>query len=208
MSLIKHQIELTNQKPFKECYWQIPHMYDDMMADLQEMLDNWGHLETTHVCGLVQWSWSGKRMGAQGSILTSGNWTVRQKGCILTTPDQWVPWQPGRVPVVLLTWPEVWVLAGQDGWGKQATDCIYHGAIGILQVQLNALQTNQHPGHFSMVDSKCLGDHNLNWCIIYFNDIVIFSRSWNRLGWNSSCLNVSYSTGRLHTGDTLSLLRE
>ena len=39
-SLIKHQIELTDPVPFKECYWHIPpHMYDDVKAYLQEMLN-------------------------------------------------------------------------------------------------------------------------------------------------------------------------
>ena len=39
-SLIKHQIELTDQMTFKEQYWHIPpHMYDDVKAHLQEMLD-------------------------------------------------------------------------------------------------------------------------------------------------------------------------
>ena len=33
-------MDLTNWMPFKECYWQIaPHMYDDIKAHLQEMLD-------------------------------------------------------------------------------------------------------------------------------------------------------------------------
>ena len=39
-SLIKHWIELTDWMPFKDCYWHIPpHMYDDMKAHLQEILD-------------------------------------------------------------------------------------------------------------------------------------------------------------------------
>ena len=39
MSLIRHQIKLTDQMPFKECYWQIPHMYVDVKDHLWEMLD-------------------------------------------------------------------------------------------------------------------------------------------------------------------------
>ena len=39
-ALIKHKIQLTDQTPFKEHYWHIPlHMYDDMRAYIQEMLD-------------------------------------------------------------------------------------------------------------------------------------------------------------------------
>ena len=39
-ALIKHKIQLTDQTPFKEHYWYIlPHMYNDMRAHIQEMLD-------------------------------------------------------------------------------------------------------------------------------------------------------------------------
>ena len=39
-ALIKHKIRLTNQTPFKERYRHIhPHMYDDVRAHIQEMLD-------------------------------------------------------------------------------------------------------------------------------------------------------------------------
>ena len=39
-ALIKHKIQLTDQMPFKEHYQHIPpHMYDDVRAHIQEMLD-------------------------------------------------------------------------------------------------------------------------------------------------------------------------
>ena len=63
-ALIKHWIELTDWIPFKEHYWYIPpHMYDDMKAHLQEMLDI-GAIRKSHSHALVQWSWSGKRTEA------------------------------------------------------------------------------------------------------------------------------------------------
>ena len=47
-SLIKHQIKLTDQMPFNECYWHIsPHMYDDVKAHLKEMLDI-GAIQKSH----------------------------------------------------------------------------------------------------------------------------------------------------------------
>ena len=39
-ALIKHKIQLTDQMPFTEHYWHIPpHMYSDVRAHIQEMLD-------------------------------------------------------------------------------------------------------------------------------------------------------------------------
>ena len=39
-ALIKHKIEVTDWTPFKKCYQHIPpHMYKDVRAHIQEMLD-------------------------------------------------------------------------------------------------------------------------------------------------------------------------
>ena len=131
-----------------------PYAYDDMKAHLQEMLDIVAiqklHSLWASTVVLVQKKDGSLRFCIDLRKLNSQ--TV--KGCILTTPDWWDPWQPAGVPVVLLTWPEVWVLAGQDGWGEQAADCVYHGAIGILWVRSNALQTDQCPCHLSAADGN------------------------------------------------------
>ena len=47
--------------------------------------------------------------------------------------------------MVLLAWPEVWVLAGQNGWGEQATDSIYSRVIGFLCVQKDTFWPHQCP---------------------------------------------------------------
>ena len=53
-ALIKHKIRLTDQTPFKERYRCIPpHMYDDMRAHIQEMLDI-GAIHKSQVHGQVQ----------------------------------------------------------------------------------------------------------------------------------------------------------
>ena len=56
--------------------------------------------------------------------------------------------------MILLTWPEVWVLAGQDGQGEQTADCIHSRAIRILWVWQDALQTDQYPHYLSVVNGN------------------------------------------------------
>ena len=47
-ALIKHKIEVTDWTPFKECYQCIPpHMYNDVSAHIQEMLDI-GAIQKSH----------------------------------------------------------------------------------------------------------------------------------------------------------------
>ena len=74
-ALIKHKIQVTDRIPFKEHYWCIPpHMYNNVRAHLQEILVP---SESCTVHGLAQWSLSGRRMAALGSVLTSGSWITR-----------------------------------------------------------------------------------------------------------------------------------
>ena len=74
--------------------------------------------------------------------------------------------------MIILAWPEVWELKGQDEWGEQTTDYIHIRAVGILWVQQCLSDWPMPP----LLMETCLGDLNLNWCIIYLDDIVIFSK--------------------------------
>ena len=72
-ALIKHKIGVTDQMPFKECYWCIPpHMCDNVRAHIQEMLDI-GAIQKSHNpwASTVVLVW--KRMAVWGSVLTSGS---------------------------------------------------------------------------------------------------------------------------------------
>ena len=47
-SLVKHSIRLTDNTPFKECYWQIPpSMYEKIREHLKEMLEI-GAIQPSH----------------------------------------------------------------------------------------------------------------------------------------------------------------
>ena len=79
-ALTKYKIQLTDQMPFKECYRCIPsHMYNNMRAHIQEMLDIsamcWSHSPWASVVVLVQ-----KKDGDQGfciDLRKLNNWTVK-----------------------------------------------------------------------------------------------------------------------------------
>ena len=92
-ALIKHKIRLTEQKPFKEQYRQIPpHMYDDVRAHIQEMLDI-GAIHTLHspwasAVVLVQ----KKRWWPEVLYCPQEAKWANHKGCLLTAPDQWDTW--------------------------------------------------------------------------------------------------------------------
>ena len=80
-SLTRHKITLTDQMPFKEHYRHIPpHMYDDMRAHMQEMLDI-GAIHQLHspwesTVVLVQKKDGGLRFCIDLKSLTTGLWRM------------------------------------------------------------------------------------------------------------------------------------
>ena len=96
------------------------------------------------------------------------------------------------------------------------------GPLGFYECDRMPFRLTNGPATFQQMMETCLGDLNLNWCIICLYDIVIFlkdlashlvkleavSRNLNRLDWNLSPQNVSYSTCKSHTWGTLSLSKE
>ena len=77
-SPIKQQIELTNWTPFKMHYQWITPICTMTWRPTSKRFCILGPSGNHTVCGLAQWSWSGKGMGAWGSVLTSGKWIVGQ----------------------------------------------------------------------------------------------------------------------------------
>ena len=87
---------------------------------------------------------------------------------------------------------------------------------------MECFQIDQSPCHLSAVDRDLpwgpqpqLVYHLLRWYSNLFKDLAshlkrmeVCSRNGNRLGWNLSPLNLSYSAGKLHTWGTLSLPKE
>ena len=71
------------------------------------------------VDGLVQWSWSKRRMGAGGSVLTSGNWTVRLAWILTCYPTSRRPLTACRGPSGSLhsTWS---ICTCRSRWTEQA----------------------------------------------------------------------------------------
>ena len=162
---------------FKEHYSKIPPTCMMMWRPISRKCWTLAPSRSCTVHGLARWYWSKRRTGAWEVLYwPQETEQLDHQGCLLATPHWGDPQQPAGVPMVLLTQPEVRVLAGWDGQGEQAADHIYHWATGVLWMQYNALWADQCPYHLSAVDRTCLWDLNLNWCVIYLDDIVIFQK--------------------------------
>ena len=50
------------------------------------------------------------------------------------------------------------------------------GPLGFYQCECMPFGLTNAPATFQHLMENCLGDLNLNWCIIYLDDIIVFSK--------------------------------
>ena len=176
-ALIKHKIWLTEQTPFKERYRCIPpHMYDDVRAHIQQMLDI-GTICKSH----SPW--------ASAVVL------VRKKdGCLRfcidlrklikqTIKDAYsLPWidemldsLQGSQWFSSLDLKSGYWQVKMDEESKPLT-AFTVGPLGFYECKRMPFRLTNDPATFQRLMETCVGDLNLHWCIIYLDDIVIFSK--------------------------------
>ena len=63
-----------------------------------------------------------------------------------------------------------------DEESKQYT-CIYSRSFGFYQCTRIPFGLTKAPAMFQRLMETCLGDLHLNWCIIFLDDVIIFSKT-------------------------------
>ena len=130
---IKHKIKVTDQMHFKECYQHIPpHMYNDMMAHLQEMLDI-GAIQKSHspwasTVVLVQKKESSLRFCIH--LRKLNNQTIKDVYLLPHVDETLDSLQGSQWFSSLDLKLRYWQVEKDEG--EQTIDHIYHEAIGIL----------------------------------------------------------------------------
>ena len=176
--LVKHHIDLENYTPIKDCYRQIPpHQYEEVRKHLKEMLD----------IGVIRRS---------DSPLASPVVLVRKKDgslrfCIdlrklnaRTVKDAYaIP----RIEDALDSLNGACIFTSFDlksgYWQVELDDesipltAFTMGPLGFYKCVRMPFGLTNAPATFQRLMESCLGDLHLNWCIIYLDDIIIFSKN-------------------------------
>ena len=117
-------------------------MYDDLKTHLQEILDI-GTICKSYSPSASKSSCTSKER-REPEVLDQPLETEQSDhlGYLCITPDRCNHQQPAGVLNGFLTGSEIWILASRDELGVQTSNCFYGRAIGLLQVQKNALQVD------------------------------------------------------------------
>ena len=175
---VKHYIKLTDSVPFKERYRRIPpQLYDEVKQHLQEML----------------------RLGAirkSCSPWASAIVLVRKKNgklrfCIdlrklnqRTLKDSYaLP----RIEQTLESLADSQIYSTLDltsGYWQveMAEECKPYtaftcGPLGFYECETMPFGATNAPATFQRLMEDCLGDLNMNWCIVYLDDVIVYSKT-------------------------------
>ena len=175
-SLVKHKIVLTDPVPFKEKYRRIPpQLYEEVRAHLKEMLDLGAitHSNSPWSSPIVLVRKKDGRLRFCIDLRKLNLRTVKDSyalpriesvlehlvgACIFSTLDL----KAGYWQVEL----------DEDSKPFTAFTC---GPLGFFQCDTMPFGACNAPATFQRLMENCLGDLNLSWCLVYLDDIIIFS---------------------------------
>ena len=177
-NLVKHHIKLTDPIPFKEAYRRIPsQMYDEVKAHIQEMLD-FGAIRPSN----SPWA---------SAIVLDRKKDGRLRFCIdlrrlnsRTVKDAYSLPKIESILDSLLGAKIFSTLDLKAGYWQveMAEECKAYtaftcGPLGFYECNTMPFGATNAPPTFQRLMHDCLGDLNMRWCIVYLDDIIIFSDS-------------------------------
>ena len=176
-TLIKHQTEVIDWMPFKEHYWHIPaHMYDDVKAHLQEMLDI-GAIWKLHILWVSAAFLVWKKDGSLRFCIDPrklNNQTIKDAYLLFHIDKTLDSLQASQWFFSLNLKLGYWQVK-MDEESKLLTaftvgPLVFYEHKRMPFRLINVLAT------FQRLMETYLGDLNLHWRIIYLDDIVILSK--------------------------------
>ena len=177
-NIIKHAIKITDPQPFKEHYRRIPpHLYEEVKAHLQEMVE----------VGAIRKSFSPwasavvlvrKKDGGLWfciDLRKLNNRTVKD-GYSLPRIEDTLDCLHGAVWFSTLDLKSGYWQVELEEEAKPLT-AFTVGLLGFWECEHMPFGLTNAPATFQRLMESCLGELHLNWCIIYLDDIIVFSRT-------------------------------
>ena len=201
-SLVQHDIKLSDKTPFKEQYRRIPpHQYEEARKHHQEMLD----------IGAIHWStspWASpvvlvcKKDGSLQfciDLRKFNNQTIKDAQSLPRIEDSWDGLDGATIFTSLDLQLGYWQVEMIEA--SKPLTAFTVGPLGFYEcVQMPFGLTNA-PATFQHLMESCLGEMHLKWCIIYLDDIIVFSKTpeehierQKRCIWETICCRLKAQT--------------
>ena len=175
-SMVKHKIRLDNYTPFKERYHRIPpNLFDEVRKHLKEMIE----------VGAIQKSsspWASAVILVRkkdGSLrfcidLHKLNVFTIKDAYSLPLIDETLDCLGGATIFTSLDLKSGYWQVEMEEESKPLT-AFTVGPLGFYECECMPFNLTNAPATFQHLMESCLGELHLSWCIIYLDDIIVFS---------------------------------
>ena len=175
-NLVKHHIKLTDPVPFKEAYRRIPpQMYEKVKAHIQEMLDL-GAIRPSNspwASAIVLVRKKDGRLRFCIDLRKLNNRTVKDAYSLPRIESILDSLGGAQIFSTLDLKAGYWqVEMAEECKAYTAFTC---GPLGFYECDTMPFGATNAPATFQRLMHDCLGELNMNWCIVYLDDIIIFS---------------------------------
>ena len=177
-NILKHNIQLTDQQPFKERYRRIPpHLFEEVKQHLQEMVEV-GAIRRSFspwasAVVLVRKKDGGLRLCID--LRKLNNRTIKD-GYALPRIDDTLDCLHGAKWFSTLDLKSGYWQVELEEEAKPLT-AFTMGPFGFWECERMPFGLNNAPATFQRLMESCLGELNLSWSIIYLDDIIVFSQT-------------------------------
>ena len=175
-SLVKHVIKLNDHQPFKERYRRIPpHQYEEVRKHLQEMEDIGAIRRSKSPWAspvvLVQKKDGSLRFCIDLRKLNSR--TVKDAYSLPRIEESLDCLNGSKIFTSLVLKSGYWQVELDDDSIPLTAFTV--GPLGFYECVRMPFGLTNAPATFQRLMESCLGELHLNWCIIYLDDVIIFS---------------------------------
>ena len=177
-SVVKHEIKLNDYTPFKERYRRIPpHQYEGVKKHLKEMLEI-GAIRKSNSPWASTVILVRKKDGSLRfciDLRQLNACTIKDVYSLLRI-EETLDCLGGSIIFTSLDIKSGYWQVEMDKMSKQLTTFTV-GPLSFYKFERMPFGLTNAPATFQRLMESCLGDLHLNWCIIYLDDIIVFSKT-------------------------------
>ena len=177
-SLVQHEIKLSDSRPFKERYQRIPpHQYEEVWKHLQEMLAIGAIPKSTSPWASPVVSVHKKDGSLQFCIdlRKLNNQTIKDAQSLPRIEDSLDCLNGATIFTSLNLQSGYWQVEMIED--SKPLTAFTVGPLGFYECLQMPFGLTNAPATFQCLMETCLGEMHLKWCIIYLDDIIVFSRT-------------------------------
>ena len=176
-NLVKHNIVLTDPIPFKERYRTIPpQLFSEVKAHMKEMLDLGAtrHSNSPWASAIVLVRKKDGKLRFCIDLRKLNNRTLKDSYSLPRIEHVLDQLLGSTIFTTLDLKASYWqVEMVEECKPYTAFTC---GPLGFYECETMPFGATNAPATFQRLMDNCLGDLNMNWCIVYLDDIIIFSQ--------------------------------